>query len=156
MQKMVAGEKAADPKDVAKVLTYVVAYALAIEQVLSQAAGRSGTLPGHSVSVRGYVEQALGGEARTASLLRLNNYFKDAIVFFMKTHTGHQATIDQFAKHLATAIRPSRIEESVQPSGFLKLFGLHEGVYWREFCRQFRSLDAAGIKQLAEEESKRS
>ena len=155
MQQLVQGENAADPKDIAEVMTFVVGYALAIEQVLAQAAGRSGTLPGHSVSVRGYVEQALGGEARAASILRLNNYFKDAIVFFMKTHTGHQATIDQFAKDLAAALRPSRIEESVQPSGLLKLFGLHEGAYWREFCRQFRSLDAAGIKQLAEEESKK-
>ena len=83
MKNSAVPENAADPKDVAEVMTFVVGYALAIEQVLAQAAGRSGTLPGHSVSVRGYVEQALGGEARAASLLRLNNYFKDAIVFFM-------------------------------------------------------------------------
>ena len=73
----------------------------------------------------------------------------------MKTHTGHQAAVDQFAKDLAAALRPSRIEENVKPSGALKLFGLHEGAYWREFCKQFRSLDASAVKQLAEAERRK-
>lgn len=156
MREMVMGENGAQPKDIAEVLTFLLSYALAIEQVLAQSAGRSGTLPGHSVSVRGYVEQALSGEARAASILRLSNYFKDAIVYFMTVQTRNQASIDQFAKDLAAALRPSRIEENVNPSGFLKMFGLHEGAYWREFCNQFRSLDAAAVKQLAEDERRKS
>jgi len=156
VRELLTAKDAPKPKEVADALALTLAYAMAIEHVLSQAAGRSGTLPGHSVSVRGYVEQSLSGDARAASLLRLTNYFKDAIVFFMKTHSGLQEGIDHFAQQLADALRPSRIEERVQPSAFLKMFGLHEGAYWREFCKQFRSLDAAGIKQLVEDSRQRS
>jgi hypothetical protein len=150
MREVLTAEGAPKPKEVADVITLLLAYSLAIERVLSEAAGRSGTLPGHSVSVRSYVEQTLSGEARAASLLRLTNYFKDAIVFFMKNYTGMQSMIDQFAKDLADSLRPSQIESRVKPSALLRLFGLHEGVYWKEFQRQFRSLDAAGIKQIVE------
>jgi len=156
LREVIAGDPPCEPKDVADVVALLLAYCMAIERVLSQAAGRSGTLPGHAVSVRSYVEQALSGEARQGSVLRLTNYFKDAIVFLMKTHAGHQKAIDQFAQDLAEALRPAQIESRVKPSGLLKVFGLHEGAYWREFCRQFRHLDAAAVKQIAESQHLKS
>jgi hypothetical protein len=152
VRQMLEGDDAPEPKDIAEVMAYLLAYCVSIERILAKAAGRSGHLPGHSVSVRGYVEQAMSGEARSAAVLRLSNYFKDAITWFMKTHAGQQETIDRFAQDLADAIRPGQIENRVQANGLLKMFGLHEGVYWREFRKQFRSLDASGVKQLVEEQ----
>ncbi len=155
VHKAVAGPGAADPADVEEVLTQLLAYACAVEKVLAEAAGTSGTMPGHAVSVRSYVEQVLSGEARQTSRARMANYFLDALTFFMKTHAGVEKAMDQFATQLAEALRPSHIENRVQASGLLRMFGLHEGAYWREFCRQFRSLDAAGIQQLARNQSRR-
>jgi hypothetical protein len=148
------GEQPASPEDVAEVMTQLLAYNIAIERVLSGAAGRSGTLPGHSVSVRGYVSQALSGEARDASFQRLAKYFRDAIVFLMKTHSGIQSAIDQFAGSLVEALRPSRIEERVRPSGMQNFFGVKEVAFWREYRRQFSSLDASGVRQLVQDEEK--
>lgn len=153
MQKAVAH---ADPKDLEEILTQLLAYACAVEKVLAEAAGTSGTMPGHAVSLRAYVEQVLSGEARETARPRLANYFLDSLVFFMKTHAGVEKAMDRFATQLAEALRPSHIEDRVKPSALLRMFGLHEGAYWREFCRQFRSLDAAGVRQLADNPSRRT
>lgn len=150
VRKLVAGEDAASPEQTADVLTLLLAYCISIERILAQAAGRSGHLPGHAVSVRGYVEQCLGGEVSAQTTTRLTDYFKDAVTHFLTTHAGQQEAIDRFAQDLAEAIRPGRIEDRVPTNGVMKLFGLHEGAYWREFRKQFRSLDSAGIKQLVD------
>jgi len=150
VRKLLTGENAPSAKETADVMTVLLAYCISIERILAQAAGRTGHLPGHAVSVRGYVEQCFAGEATDQAMRRLKDYFKDAITHFMTTHSGQQDAIDRFAQDLADAIRPARIEERVKPSAFLKLFGLHEGAYWREFRKQFRSLDSAGISQLVE------
>jgi len=145
----------ADRGDLEEVLTQLLAYACAVEKVLAEAAGTGGTLPGHAVSVRAYVEQVLSGEARESSRARLANSFLDALAFFMKTHSGVEKALDGFARDLAAALRPSEIEGRVSPNPLLRLFNLHEGAYWREYTRQFRSLDAAGVKQLAQNQSGR-
>jgi len=150
VRELVAGENAPPPEQTADVLTLLLAYCISIERILAQAAGRSGHLPGHAVSVRGYVEQCLSGEAPDKAAARLTGYFKDAVTHFLTTHSGQQEAIDRFAQDLADAIRPGRIEERVQTNGVMKMFGLHEGAYWREFRKQFRSLDSAGLKQLVE------
>jgi hypothetical protein len=149
VQERLLGPEPSGPAAVAEVLTLLLAYALAIEQILSRAAGRSGTMPGHSVSVRGYVEQALSVEGGEFALGRLTKYVKDSILFFARTHSGVQEAIDRFAEDLAEALKPSRIEERVRPSSLLALFGLHEGAYWREFRQQYRTLDAAALKEMA-------
>lgn len=155
VRKAVGGVGAADPSDIEEVLTQLLAYACAVEKVLAEAAGTSGTMPGHAVSVRSYVEQVLSGEARETSRARMANYFLDALVFFMKTHAGVEKAMDQFATQLAEALRPSHIENRVRTNALLRTLGLHEGAYWKEFCRQFRSLDAAGIQQLARNQARR-
>ena len=155
VRQALSGEGGANPQDLEEVLSQLLGYSLAVEKILSQAAGRAGTLPGHNVSVRAYVDQVLSGEARAMSAERLARYFKDAITFFARTHQGLEKSLDQFAMDLASAMRPSEIEDRVSASGMLKLFGLHEGAYWREYRRRFSSLDAAGIKQLAQEPDSR-
>lgn len=150
VRELLQGEDAASPREVADLIAMLLAYAVAIERILAHAAGRTGHLPGHNVSVRSYFDQAASGEARPAAALRLSNYLKDAIAYFMKTHGGQQEAIDRFAQDLVSAMRPAAIEERVQVGGILKVFGLHEGAYWREFKKQYRSLDTQAIKQLVE------
>ena len=52
-------EAGVDNKRLGEAVSFLVSYAVAIEKILAEAAGRDGTLPGHSVSVRSYFEQAV-------------------------------------------------------------------------------------------------
>lgn len=130
----------------------LLAYGCAIEKILSAAAGRGGMLPGHRVSLRSYVEQLLGGEAEAVTVGRLEKYFEDAVSLFARTRLDSESALQDYAEQLAKQFQPDRIERRVRPNGLMRLFGLHEGAYWREYKSEFHSLDATGVKQLASKE----
>lgn len=152
IQKKVLGDDTApaDPADLAEALAQLLGFALAIETVLSNAAGGHGvSLPGHNVSVRAYVDQVLSGESREASGSRLTAYFMEAINLLMQTNQGTEQALTDFASNLALEFRPGKIEGRTEVGTLLKLLGLHELAYWREYKKSYRSLDTQGLKQIA-------
>ncbi|MFQ5505590.1 MAG: hypothetical protein ACE5F1_12450 [Planctomycetota bacterium] len=158
IRKKLAGE-GTDPsqsQDVAEVLSQLLAFAWAVERALIQASGRENAIPGHMISVRGYVEQVLSGEDRRASIERLNSYFVEAIRLLLMQNLAGERDLDQYSRHLVSVFRPSRIIDDTKVGALFRLLGLSETAYWREYQRRWRSLDAQGLRQLAEEEAART
>ena len=136
---------------VSELLSRLLAYAWGVEMVLCAALNREGgTIPGHAVSVRGYVDQVVSGDASEIALERLAGYFKDAIGLLASHCQRTQDELDTFSNRLVEEFKPSRIEQHANVGALFRLLGLSEITFWREYVRQYRTLDPEALRKLAE------
>jgi len=138
--------------DVTEALAQLLGFAWAVERLLVQAAGTKSTIPGHALSVRGYVDQVLSGEGRDAARERLTSYFKEAIRLLATQRLAVEQHLEGFRERIASAFRPSRIEDETGVGIVFRALGLKEVAYWREYQRRWRSIDKQGVEQVVQNE----
>lgn len=147
------GARAADPRDVEEALIQLLAYALSLEYIICQVSKRESTIPGHNVSVRGYVEQVLSGESSEVAWRRLSEYLRDAQHQLFQVAMTRDKALDDFAQVVLEEFSPQRIEEQVRPTLFQMVRGRGHA-YWAAFFERYHHMDASGLRQLAERKAR--
>jgi len=144
------GARAADPRDVEEALIQLLAYALSLEYLICQVSRREATIPGHNVSVRGYVDQVLSGESSEVAWRRLAEYLRDAQVQLFQVAMTRDKALDDFAELVLDEFDPKRIEERIRPTLLQRLLGSPGNAYWAAFLERYQHMDTPGLRQLAE------
>ena len=144
------GTSKAQAQDLVEVLAHTIAFASAIELILSRAEGAApGQLPGHKVSVRNLVDQVLSGEARETSRRRLHKWTQDAIIQLEVTHQCLDVKLREFARKIADTFNPDRISGRVKVGLWGRLTGSNQRACWEEYGRCWQDLDSHGVIDIA-------
>lgn len=137
------------PEHAREALASLLAFARAVEVGLSRATGGGGgAIRGHSASVRSYADHVLSGEGSHTAAHNLRRWMHDALGQLGLRQQSSDQSLRQQSQHIAGLFRAAAIERECAVPALYRWLGLEEIVFWREYKRRSRSLDADAIEDL--------